>query len=76
MMVLSENISTYRFVHLLYITKRHLLPWTVGEHFNSRLKEEFGGRDVMVRGASKVMLHLMFGVISIFDDHLLKLEEC
>ncbi len=47
---------------------------SAAERFNARLKEEFGGRNVMVRGAKKVMLHLMFGVISIFADHLLKLE--
>jgi len=46
------------------------------ERFNARLKEEFGGRNVMVRGAKKVMSHLMFGVISLFADHLLKLEAC
>lgn len=46
------------------------------ERFNARLKEEFGGRNVMVRGAKKVMSHLMFGVISLFADHLLKLEPC
>jgi hypothetical protein len=49
---------------------------SVAERFNGRLKEEFGGRNVMVRGAGKVMLHLMFGVISLFADHLLKLEPC
>ncbi len=49
---------------------------SVAERFNSRLKEEFGGRNVMMRGAGKVMLHLMFGVISLFADHLLKLEPC
>jgi hypothetical protein len=44
------------------------------ERFNGRLKEEFGGRNVMARGAKKVMSHLMFGVISLFADQLLKLE--
>ena len=43
------------------------------ERFNGRLKEEFGGRNVMVRSTEKVMLHLMFDVISIFADRLLKL---
>ena len=43
------------------------------ERFNSRLKEEFGGCNVMVRGAEKVKTHLMFGVIAIFADQLLKL---
>jgi hypothetical protein len=46
---------------------------TVAERFNSRLKEEFGGGNVMVRGAKKVGLHLMFGVIALFADQLLKL---
>ena len=43
------------------------------ERFNSRLKEEFGANNVMVRGANKVKMHLMFGVMAIFADHLLKL---
>lgn len=47
---------------------------SAAERFNGRLKEEFGGRNVMVRGAKNVMLHLMFGVISLFADHLIKLE--
>lgn len=46
---------------------------TVAERFNSRLKEEFGGQNVMVRGAAKVGLHLMFGLIALFADQLLKL---
>ena len=46
---------------------------TVAERFNSRLKEEFRGSNVMVRGARKVTLHLMFGVIALFADQLLKL---
>jgi hypothetical protein len=46
---------------------------TVAERFNSRLKEEFGGGNVMVRGTQKVGLHLMFGVIALFADQLLKL---
>lgn len=44
------------------------------ERFNARLKEEFGGRNVMVRGAQEVMSQLMFGAISIFADHLVQLE--
>jgi hypothetical protein len=35
------------------------------ERFNSRLKEFYGGRTVRVRGAAKVMCHLMFGVVAI-----------
>jgi hypothetical protein len=38
---------------------------TASERVNGRLKEEFGGRTVHVRGAAKVMCHLMFGVLVI-----------
>jgi len=49
---------------------------TASERCNSRLKEDFGCRNVMVRGADKVMMHLMFGVISLFADQLLKVTGC
>jgi hypothetical protein len=29
----------------------------------TRLKDEFGGRQIRVRGANKIMAHLMFGVL-------------
>jgi len=47
----------------------------VAERTNSRLKEEFGGSNVMVRGHKKVSLHLMFGIIALFADQLLKLAQ-
>lgn len=43
------------------------------ERANSRLKEDFGANNVMVKGHSKVTLHLMFGVIALFADQLLRL---
>ena len=46
---------------------------TAAERFNSRIKEEFGAGNIMVRGARKVMMHLMFGVVAVFADQLLKL---
>lgn len=46
---------------------------TTAERFNSRLKDEFGGRMVRVRGKPKVHLHLMFGVLAIFAEALLGL---
>jgi len=46
---------------------------TASERLNSRLKEEFGARHVMVRGSKKVSLHLMFGIIALFADQLLRL---
>lgn len=49
---------------------------TASERCNSRLKEEFGGRSVMVRGQHKVMMHLMFGMLALFADQLLKVTGC
>ena len=48
---------------------------TAVERFNSRIKEEFGAKNVMVRGAQKVKLHLMFGVLALYADHLIKLAN-
>jgi hypothetical protein len=48
---------------------------TMVERANARLKDEFGGRTVRVRGAAKVMAHLMFGVLALTADQLLKLVK-
>lgn len=46
---------------------------TGAERSNARLKDEFGARDVWVRGAAKVKSHLMFGVIALCADQLMRL---
>lgn len=46
---------------------------TAVERVYSRLKDEFGARHIRVRGASKVMAHLMFGVLALTADQILKL---
>jgi hypothetical protein len=46
---------------------------TMVERVNGRLKDEFGGRHVRVRGAAKVMAHLMFGVLALTADQILRL---
>ncbi len=46
---------------------------TAIERVNGRLKDEFGGRNVRVRGALKVMAHLMFGVLALTVDQILRL---
>ncbi len=48
---------------------------TMVERVNGRLKEEFGANCVRVRGAAKVMAHLMFGVLALTADQLLRLGE-
>ena len=43
------------------------------ERVNSRLKDEFGARQIRVRGHTKVLCHLMFGVLALTVDQLLRL---
>ncbi len=43
------------------------------ERVNGRLKDEFGGKMVRVRGNSKVMAHLMFGILALTADQLFRL---
>ncbi len=46
---------------------------TSAERTNARLKDEFGGRMVRVKGHSKVMSHLMFGILALTADQLVRL---
>lgn len=48
---------------------------TAAERSNARLKDEFGGHCVMVKGDDKVMSHLMFGVLSLAADQLMRLRH-
>lgn len=48
---------------------------TMVERVYGRLKDEFGGRQIRVRGASKVMAHLMFGVLALTVDQWLRLDR-
>jgi hypothetical protein len=49
---------------------------TTAERGNSRLKDQFGGRNVRVRGNSKVHMHVMWGLIVLFADQILKPLVC
>jgi hypothetical protein len=46
---------------------------TAVERFFGRLKDEFGGRMIRVRGGPKVMTSLMFGVLALAADEILRL---
>lgn len=46
---------------------------TQAERTNARLKNEFGGNNVWVRGPAKVMSHLMFGILVLSADQLMRL---
>ena len=48
---------------------------TTVERVFGRLKDEFGGRMIRVRGSTKVMAHLMFGILALTADQLLKFVQ-
>ncbi len=45
------------------------------ERVFGRLKDEYGGRMIRVRGAEKVMAHLLFGIIPLTVDQLSRFIE-
>ena len=48
---------------------------TAAERCNARIKDEFGGNTLMVKGDTKVMSHLMFGVLTLSADQLMRLRQ-
>jgi hypothetical protein len=48
---------------------------STAERANSRLKDEFGACKVRVRGHAKVACHLMFGVLVLAADQLIKIVQ-
>jgi Transposase DDE domain/Transposase domain (DUF772) len=46
---------------------------SAAERVNGGLKDDFGGRYVRVCGHAKVFCHLMFGVLALAIDHLMRL---
>ena len=45
---------------------------TMVERINARLKDEFGARYLRVRGAAKAFCHLMFGILALTVDQILR----
>jgi len=48
---------------------------TMVERVNARLKDGFGASHLRVRGAAKVMAHLMFGVLALSVDQWLRMGK-
>jgi len=66
--IIDNNPGSGLVIHMAPADALRYKTRTAAEHTNGRLKEEFGGRHVMVRGHEKVKLHLMFGIIALFAD--------
>ena len=48
---------------------------TAAERSNARLKDEFGGQTIMVKGDINVRSHLMFGVLALSADQWMRLRQ-
>ena len=48
---------------------------TAAERSNARLKDEFGGQTIRVKGDTKVMAHLMFGILALSANQLMRLRR-
>ena len=66
----AENKRSRRVGHQTAETQRYKERSTV-ERVNARLKDEFGGRVVRVRGHAKVMCHLMFGILALTTNQMM-----
>ena len=54
-------------------TKSRFAERSSAERVNSNLKDNYGGRNIRVKGAAKVMAQLMFGIVSIAAMQLYRL---
>jgi Transposase DDE domain/Transposase domain (DUF772) len=64
----GKQIAGYKLAEQVRYNER-----SAAERVNARLKDEFGARNVRVRGHAKVLCHLMFGVLALTCDQLVRL---
>ena len=63
----------FELIHMERPEDRRYKERTTVERVHARLKDEFGGRMIQVRGYAKVMTHLMFGILALTADQLMRL---
>lgn len=68
---LAEENKAWATIHLQPAEAVRYNERTTVERVNARLKDEFGGRFVRVRGHGKVMCHLMFGILALTADQFM-----
>ena len=68
----KTEAESQRRVGRVYAEQVRFRGRTTVERVNGRLKEEFGGRSVRVRGHAKVLCHLMFGMVALTVSQLLR----
>jgi len=70
---LKAEEQRWELLHLVRPEDQRYKVRTTVERVNARLKDEFGGRMIQVRGYAKVMTHLMFGILALTADQLMRL---
>lgn len=72
----NEKIEENRRKNLLGIKYSEEIRYnerTSAERVNARLKDEFGAKNIRVKGHLKVYCHLMFGILALTADQLIRL---
>jgi len=70
---LRAEARRFELLHFERPEDRRYKERTNVERVYARLKDEFGGRMIRVRGYAKVMTHLMFGILALTADQLMRL---
>jgi hypothetical protein len=70
--IIDPNRRPANSIPLEPASKTRFRERSVAERGNSRLKDGFGCRNLRVRGHAKAHLHVMFGILALFADQLLK----
>jgi hypothetical protein len=70
---IQAEAKRFELLHFELPEDRRYNERTVIERVYARLKDEFGGRMIRVRGYAKVMTHLMFGILALTADQLLRI---
>jgi hypothetical protein len=73
MPIIDNNPRRGEKIFMAPATKTRFAERSSAERVNSNLKDNYGGRCIRVKGASKVMAHLMFGVVSITAMQIFRL---
>src|SRR5659263_629242 len=70
---IKAETKRFELLHFELPEDRRYKERTAIERVYARLKDEFRGRMIRVRGYAKVMTHLMFGILALTADQLMRL---
>ena len=70
---LTREAQARRATGYVFADQRRYNERSTVERVYGRLKDEFGGRQVRVRGHAKVLCHLMFGIVALTVSQLMRL---